>query len=111
MHHKIGPKSQIFIFDFHFERISDSIILLAQLYHLHRIRPHHNSSAPMNNDIADSVADDRRNVGLHCKSKVDSSVLIHPSVGGTRGYPVWHRIIDLNRAEQGMETDASLISH
>ena len=65
----------------------------------------------MNNDIADSVADDRRNVGLHRKTEVDRAVLIHPSVGGTRGYPVWHRIADLHRAEQGMETDASRISH
>ena len=65
----------------------------------------------MNNDPADAVAADRRKVGLHRKTKVDRGVLIHPSVGGTRGYPVWHRVLDLDRDAQGQNTDASPISH
>ena len=42
---------------------------------------------------------------------MNRGVLIHPSVGGARGYPVWHRALDLNRAAQGQNIDASPISH
>ena len=64
----------------------------------------------MNNDPVDG-ANDRRNVGLHRKTEVDRGVLIHPSVGGVRGYPFWYRMANLHRAEQDLETYASLISH
>ena len=65
----------------------------------------------MNNDPADALAADRRKVGLHRLTEVNRGVLIHPSVGGTRGYPVWHRTLDLNRAATGQNIDASPISH
>ena len=65
----------------------------------------------MNNDPADAIAEDRRKVGLHCLIAVDQGLMTHPSVGGTRGYPVWHRLLDLDRAEQGLEIDASRSSH
>ena len=47
------------------------------------------------------MAADRRKVGLHRKTMVDRGVLIHPSVGGTRGYHVWHRLLDLDQVAQG----------
>ena len=68
-------------------------------------------SPDMNNDPADAQATDRRKVGLHRLTEVDRAVLRHPCVGGTRGYPIWHRILDLDRADQGLPTDASPVSH
>ena len=55
----------------------------------------------MNNDPADAVTADRRKVGLHWLTEVDQGVLIHLSVGGTKGYPVWHWVLDLDRVAQG----------
>ena len=53
----------------------------------------------MNNDPADAIAEDRWKVGLHRLITVDRGLMTHPSVGGIRGYPVWHRLLDLDRAE------------
>ena len=65
----------------------------------------------MNDDPVGAFAVDRRKVGLQHLTEVDRGVLIHPSLSGTRGYPVWHRILDLDRAARGQVTDASPIIH
>ena len=65
----------------------------------------------MNNDPADKEADVRREVGLSRVTGTTRAVIPHPSVGGTRGYPVWHRLQDLERAAEGLPTDASPSSH
>ena len=65
----------------------------------------------MNDDPADVCALARKHCGLSRELEVDHAVLPHPSRGGSRGYPVWHRMLDLERAEQNQPTDASAISH
>jgi len=65
----------------------------------------------MNDDPADERADARRRVGLTRELEQTRQTLPRPSVGGTRGYPVWHRIADLGRTAQGLPTDASRVSH
>ena len=65
----------------------------------------------MNDDPADHVAKERRTVGMNRVTEVTRGSLPHPARGGTRGYPVWHRIQDLLRAAQNLPTDASPASH
>ena len=65
----------------------------------------------MNDDPADEEATARRKVGLNRETAVTRAILPHPAVGGTRGYPAWHRILDLERAAQHLPIDASQSSH
>ena len=64
----------------------------------------------MNSDPADARAVARKNIGLSHELQVNRGALPHPSRGGTRGYPVWHRIADLERVERGEQADASVVS-
>ena len=50
-------------------------------------------------------------MGLLRQTEISHAILPNPANGGSRGYPVWHRIQDLFRAERNLPTDASVSSH
>ena len=64
----------------------------------------------MNSDPADNRADARHKLQLTRDLQVGRNSLLHPSGGGTRGYPVWFRQLELNRARDGLPTVAHPIS-
>ena len=53
----------------------------------------------MNNDPADERADSRRRLQLSRELEVNRQRLPHPSFGGTRGYPLWFRQLEVDRYE------------
>ena len=57
----------------------------------------------MNNNPADARAEARAHLGLSRETEQTRSVLRHPSVGGTRGYPVHQRRYELDRVARGLE--------
>ena len=61
----------------------------------------------MNNDPADERARLRRNYQLTREVEQDRQLLPHPSVGGSRGYPVWFREQEIQRYQNGEEIIAS----
>ena len=61
----------------------------------------------MNNDPADARAKARSHLQLARELETDRRSLPHPSVGGSRGYPVWFRMAELERHAAGEETTAS----
>ena len=56
----------------------------------------------MNDDPADERADMRHRLQLSRELEVDRRSLTHPSVGGTRGYPVWFRTLEVRRRVRGL---------
>ena len=56
----------------------------------------------MNDDPADERADSRRRLQLSRELEVSRQTLPHPSVGGTRGYPVWFRRLEVQRYRDGL---------
>ena len=52
----------------------------------------------------------RRNHGLTRLIEQDRAELPHPGRGGSLGYPVWNRRIEITRAQTGLETTAHRIS-
>ena len=64
----------------------------------------------MNSDTADHRANARHKLQLTRELQVGRKSLPHPSIGGTRGYPVWFRQHELNRARDGLPTVAHPIS-
>ena len=64
----------------------------------------------MNSDPADHRADARHKLQLTRDLQVGRNSLLHPSGGGTRGYPVWFWQLEVNRARDGLPTVAHPIS-
>ena len=64
----------------------------------------------MNSDPADERADSRHNLQLSRELQITRKSLPHPSGGGTRGYPVWFRRIEIARQRDGLPTVAHPIS-
>lgn len=56
----------------------------------------------MNNDPADLRARARRRVGAQRETQQTRARLHHPSRGGTRGYPVWFRDLEIQQHAQGL---------
>ena len=56
----------------------------------------------MNDDPADERADSRRRLQLSRELEVDRQAFPHPSVGGSRGYPLWFRRLELDWFRQGL---------
>ena len=61
----------------------------------------------MNNDPADARAWARKRVGATRELEQTRATLPHPSRGGTRGYPTWFRVHELQQHAQGLPTVAS----
>ena len=51
----------------------------------------------------DEQAHNRAKFGLTRQAQQERSRRSDPSVGGARGYPVWHRVQEIIRADQGKE--------
>ena len=64
----------------------------------------------MNNDPADERARARKRVGATRELEETRATLPHPSRGGTRGYPVWFRSLELLRHAQGLPIVSSVAS-
>ena len=64
----------------------------------------------MNSDPADHRTDARHKLQLTRDLQVGRNSLLHPSGGGTRGYPVWFWQLEVNRARDGLPTVAHPIS-
>ena len=61
----------------------------------------------MNDDPADDCACLLRRHQLTRELRQDRQSLPHPSIGGSRGYPVWFREAELQRWQNGEEITAS----
>ena len=57
----------------------------------------------MNNDPANECAKLRSRLQLSRELEFDQQTLPHPKVGGTRGYPVWFRWLELMRYVDDLE--------
>ena len=55
-------------------------------------------------DPADLIAQSRRELGLSRQLQQDRAVAADPSLGGS-GYPVWYRIKEINKHQNGEDTD------
>ena len=55
----------------------------------------------MNDDPADERAERRRRLQLSRELENPRKSLHHPSFGGTRGYPVWFRHLEIDRFRRG----------
>ena len=60
----------------------------------------------MNDDPADERAERRRRLQLSRELENPRKSLHHPSFGGTRGYPVWFRHLEIDRFRRGEHTVA-----
>ena len=64
----------------------------------------------MNNDPANLRADTRRRLGLDREEQVSRASLPNPSLGGSRGYPVWFRREELQKRANGEVTEVPEIT-
>ena len=64
----------------------------------------------MNNDPANLRANTCRRLGLDREEQVSRASLPHPSLGGSRGYPVWFRREELQKRANGEITEVPEIT-
>ena len=55
-------------------------------------------------DPADLIAQSRRELGLSRQLRQDRAVAADPSLGGS-GYPVWYRIKEIDKSQNGEDID------